>query len=89
MCAAPNDIRNDNADQDQDQDTDPETGSEDQSEEEENICIRAKWSMDDASTIDEAIVKLNEFIEYLKSLKNDGWKLREPIQDDYGFLYKT
>ena len=91
MCAAPNDIRND--DVDQDQDTDPETGSEDhsedQSEEEENICIRAKWSIDDASTIDEAIVKLNEFIEYLKSLKNDGWEFREPIQDDYGFLYKT
>lgn len=86
MCPAPNDIRED---ADKDQDTDPETFTEDESEEEENICIRAKWSIDDASTIDEAIVKLNEFIEYLKTLKNDGWELRDPIQDDYGFLYKN
>ena len=85
MCAAPNDIHQD-ADKDQDTESDPE----DQSEvEEENICIRAKWSMDDSNTIDEAIEKLKDFIEYLKSLKNEGWELREPIQDDYGFLYKT
>ena len=89
MCAAPNDIHQD-ADKDQDTESDPEDQSDDQSEvEEENICIRAKWSIDDASTIDEAVIKLNQFIEYLKSLKNDGWELREPIQDDYGFLYKT
>lgn len=56
---------------------------------EENICIRAKWSIDNANTIDEAIEKLNRFIEYLRSLKNEGWEFREPIQDDYGFLYKS
>jgi hypothetical protein len=90
MCAAPNDIHQD-ANKDQDTESDPETFTESEPSEveEENICIRAKWSMDDASTIDEAVIKLNEFIEYLKSLKNDGWELREPIQDDYGFLYKT
>lgn len=81
--------------QDRDQDTENESDYEDQSEElddeeeEENICIRAKWSIDDASTIDEAIEKLNRFIEYLRSLKNEGWEFREPIQDDYGFLYKS
>jgi len=92
MCPAINDIRRENEDKDQDTESDPETFTESEpseEEEEENICIRAKWSMDDASTIDEAVIKLNEFIEYLKSLKNDGWELREPIQDDYGFLYKT
>jgi len=90
MCPAINDIRRENEDKDQDTESDPETFTESEpSEEEENICIRAKWSMDNASTIDEAVIKLNDFIEYLKSLKNDGWELREPIQDDYGFLYKT
>ena len=56
--------------------------------EEEHVCIRAKWTIDDAKTIDEAVEKLNEFITYLKSLKEEGWELREPISDDYGFLYK-
>jgi len=77
--------------QDRDQDSDYEDASEeldDEEEEEENICIRAKWSIDNASTIDEAVEKLNRFIEYLTSLKNEGWEFREPIQDDYGFLYK-
>jgi hypothetical protein len=62
---------------------------DEESEEEENICIRAKWTIDGASTIDEAIEKLNDFIEQLKHLKTEGWDLREPINDDYGFLYKT
>jgi hypothetical protein len=57
--------------------------------EEENICIRAKWTIDDAKTIDEAIEKLNDFIEYLKYLKEQGWEFREPVNDDYGFLYKN
>ena len=89
MCT-PKDI--DQEKQDRDQDTENESDYEDPSEEldkeEENICIRAKWSIDDASTIDEAVEKLNRFIEYLTSLKNEGWEFREPIQDDYGFLYK-
>jgi hypothetical protein len=67
-----------------------ETNSEIEStSEEENIIIRAKWTIDDAKTIDEAVDKLHSFIEYLKSLKEEGWELREPINDDYGFLYKN
>jgi hypothetical protein len=61
---------------------------EDSYSEEESITIRAKWSMDNAKTIDEAIEKLQEYIEYLRSLKSDGWELNDPIEDDYGFLYK-
>ena len=57
--------------------------------EEEHVCIRAKCTIDDAKTIDEAVEKLNEFIAYLKTLKEEGWELREPISDDYGFLYKS
>ena len=59
MCT-PKDI--DQEKQDRDQDTENESDYEDPSEEldkeEENICIRAKWSIDDASTIDEAVEKL-------------------------------
>ena len=61
---------------------------EEEEEEEENICIRAKWSIDDASSIDEAIEKLQNFIKYLNSLKEEGWEFRDPVSDDYGFLYK-
>jgi hypothetical protein len=48
--------------------------------------IRAKWSMDGATTLDEAIEKLHEFIEVLRQYKRDGFELIETINDDYGFL---
>jgi hypothetical protein len=57
-------------------------------EEEEEVIIRAKWIMDGAKTIDEAVHKIKGFIVYLESLKEEGWELRQPINDDYGFLYK-
>lgn len=63
--------------------------TEEEENEEEEVCIRAKWTIDDAKTIDEAIEKLNDFIAYLRSLKEEGWELRDPISDDYGFLYKS
>jgi hypothetical protein len=88
MCT-PKDTDQEKQDRDQESDyEDPSEELDDEHEEEENICIRAKWSIDNASTIDEAVEKLNRFIEYLTSLKNEGWEFREPIQDDYGFLYK-
>lgn len=67
-----------------------ETETETETEQDEgHICIRAKWTLDNANTIDESIEKLNRFIEYLTSLKNEGWEFREPVQDDYGLLYKN
>ena len=85
---------NDDKSVDRDQNESDHSSEEDsfvseEEEEEESMCIRAKWTIDGANTIDEAIEKLNDFIEYLRSLKEEGWKLREPIDDDYGFLYKT
>jgi hypothetical protein len=85
--SANEDSANDNADDNSDDSADDHTDSECESE--ENICIRAKWTIDDAKTIDEAIEKLHGFIEYLKSLKEEGYELRDPISDDYGFLYKS
>ena len=41
----------------------------DEYDEEDEIILRAKWCLDGASTIDEAIAKLNGFIRYLNQLK--------------------
>jgi len=71
------------------EDGDDVEGDEDEDEEEdEDYIIRAKWQMDGAATLDEAIEKLRDFIEYLDVLKKDGWELRQPVEDDYGYIYK-
>ena len=51
--------------------------------------IRAKWTMDGAWNLDEAVRKLLRFAEYLQTIKADGWELRSPIDDDYGYVYQT
>ena len=58
-------------------------------EEDETEIIRAKWVMDDARTLDEAIEKLQQFVEHILALKAEGYELVGPIQDDYGFIRKT
>jgi len=78
----------DEEEDDNDDDEDYEEEDEDYEEEDEEI-IRGKWCMDGAKTIDEAIEKLHEMIEYLKELKQEGWELIDEIDDDYGFLRKT
>lgn len=57
-------------------------------EEIEEISIRGKWMFDGAETIDEMIHQLDQFKEYLLSLKNDNFELTGPIEDDYGFLQR-
>ena len=61
----------------------------DKDKEEEHVVLRAKWILDDSENIDQCIDKLNAFIEYLKSIKSEGWELRDPVNDDWGFLYKS
>lgn len=62
---------------------------EDEEDYDDDPVIRAKWTIDGASTLDEAIEKLYEFIDYLRSLQTEGWELRDTIDDDYGFLKKV
>ena len=45
--------------------------------------------MDGAWNLDEAVRKLLRFAEYLQTIKADGWELRSPIDDDYGYVYQT
>lgn len=57
-------------------------------DDENNHFIRCKWQMDGATTLDEAIELMYNFIDYLKHLKNEGWELTSPVEDDYGFIQK-
>lgn len=68
--------------------TEEELEREEEEEEEEPYIIRAKWSLDGCATIDEIIERLKQQIEEYKQLKEEGWELKEKIDDDYGFLSK-
>lgn len=51
--------------------------------------IRAKWTYDGARTLDEVIDRLHAQIEYIKSLKTEGWELIDEVSDDYGPMRKA
>ena len=53
---------------------------------ENEITIRAKWTMDGAETLDQAIEYLHSFADGLAEYKAEGWELRDTVGDDYGFL---
>jgi hypothetical protein len=55
-------------------------------EEHGDITIRAKWSMDGATTLREAANKLRRKADWLEDLASAGFELNAPIQDDYGFV---
>lgn len=59
----------------------------DEDEDEWDPIIRAKWSFDGANTLEEAAERLEAFAQFLRERHGAGWKLREPINDDYGFVY--
>lgn len=48
--------------------------------------LRAKWIMDEATTLTEAAAKLRAEADRLDQLAKDGWTLEGPIDDDWGFL---
>jgi len=53
---------------------------------EEYDIIRAKWTIDGATTLAEAAAKLRERADEYDRLHKEGWTLQEPVSDDYGFL---
>ncbi len=65
------------------------TAEDDEFDEENNMTLRAKWTMDKAKTLDECIEKLQGFIEYIKQLKEEGWELTQPVDDDWGFIRRN
>lgn len=50
------------------------------------VVVRAKWTIDGAATLAEAVVKAKEFVAYLEALEREGYRLTQVIDDDYGFL---
>lgn len=47
--------------------------------------IRAKWLMDDATTLAEAAAKLRAEADRLERMHKEGWTLTAPVEDDWGF----
>lgn len=50
--------------------------------------VRAKWTIDGATTLAEAAEMSRGFAEYLQQLHDEGYVLVQPIEDDYGFYTK-
>jgi hypothetical protein len=57
-------------------------------DDEDELTIRAKWSMDGATSLKEAAAHLRAFADQLDSLEADGWQLTSPVDDDWGFIRK-
>jgi hypothetical protein len=83
-------INDEEINEDEDEDEDEETCNCDECEpdvelENEEI-VRAQWIMDGSETIDEACKSLQDFIIYLEHLKDNGYELVCPIENDWGYL---
>jgi hypothetical protein len=61
-------------------------GPDDEEEFDEPEIIRAKWTMDGATTLAGAAAMLRAFADELDRKHAEGWTLRQPVDDDYGFL---
>lgn len=49
-------------------------------------CWRGKWMGDGAKTIDELIAAVEREASDLRAMRNLGVRLRDTVDDDYGFL---
>jgi hypothetical protein len=59
-------------------------------EEDEDVeIIRAKWILDGCATIADIIERLKAEIEHYTKLKEEGWELTQPVEDDYGYIKKS
>jgi len=55
---------------------------------EDEEIVRGKWILDGTTTMTQMIDNLENFIEYMKKLRESGFELAHPIEDDYGYLIK-
>ena len=51
-----------------------------------HCTVRAKWTMDGATTLAEAAARFRERADELDQLARHGFELEQAVQDDYGFL---
>jgi hypothetical protein len=61
---------------------------EDDESEDGTRTVRAKWTIDGATTLAEAAQKAREFADFLQGLHDQGFVLDSPVADDYGFYRK-
>lgn len=52
------------------------------------LVIRAKWSIDGATSLEDAAVRAGEFAAYLRDLAGEGYELTGPVENDCGFARK-
>lgn len=62
------------------------TDDEDEEDEAPEPFIRGKWALDGAATLEEAAIKADELAASLRLMVDEGWTLREPVDNDYGWL---
>lgn len=74
--------------EDEDEDEDCPTGHVAIEDAEDEEIVRGKWILEGASSMTQMIDNLENFIEYMKQLRESGFELVYPIEDDYGYLVK-
>jgi hypothetical protein len=50
--------------------------------------VRAKWTFDEAQSIEEMSEMLRQKAEFLEDLESEGWELVNEVKDDYAILVK-
>lgn len=50
--------------------------------------VRAKWTFDEAQSIEEMAEMLRQKEEFLEELESEGWELVNEVKDDYAILVK-
>lgn len=69
-------------------DEDPSIGHRAVEDVEDEEIVRGKWILEGASSMTQMIDNLENFIEYMKQLRESGFELAYPVEDDYGYLIK-
>jgi len=53
-----------------------------------HLVLRAKWTMDGATTLAEAAARFRERADELDELACAGFELEHPVSDDYAFIVR-
>lgn len=52
----------------------------------DDLVLRGKWCIDGCGSLQEVIDKLRRDAAGYEALRDDGWELTGPVEDDYGFM---
>jgi hypothetical protein len=53
-----------------------------------HLVMRAKWTMDGATTLAEAAARFRERADELEALARAGFELEQAVNDDYAFIVR-